>query len=94
VGECFFWYRLTQVVLDKFHRAVKRLCVCVCVCVAAMHLLENPVFANAEHIFVVAFSALTLLLGGRKGIQPIKNSGGILAWLCVCVKVQICIWPS
>ena len=31
VGECFFWYRLTRVVPDKFHRAVKRLC-CVCVC--------------------------------------------------------------
>jgi len=30
VGECFFWYRLTRVVPDKFHRAVKRLCVCVC----------------------------------------------------------------
>ena len=30
VGECFFWYRLTRVVLDKFHRAVKQLCVCVC----------------------------------------------------------------
>jgi len=30
VGECFFWYRLTQVFPDKFHRAVKRLC-CVCV---------------------------------------------------------------
>jgi len=29
VGECFFWYRLTWVVPDKFHRAVKRLCVCV-----------------------------------------------------------------
>ena len=29
VGECFFWYWLTQVVPDKFHRAVKRLCVCV-----------------------------------------------------------------
>ena len=28
MGECFFWYRLTQVVPDKFHRAVKRLCVC------------------------------------------------------------------
>ena len=25
----FFWYRLTQVVPDNFHRAVKRLCVCV-----------------------------------------------------------------
>ena len=30
VGECFFWYLLTRVVADKFHRAVKRLCVCVC----------------------------------------------------------------
>jgi len=29
VGECFFWYRLTRVVPDKFHRAVKWLCVCV-----------------------------------------------------------------
>jgi len=27
----FFWYRLTRVFPDKFHRAVKRLCVCVCV---------------------------------------------------------------
>ena len=25
VGECFFWYRLTRVFPDKFHRAVKRL---------------------------------------------------------------------
>ena len=31
VGECFFWYRLTWVVLDKILRAVKWLCVCVCV---------------------------------------------------------------
>jgi len=30
VGECFFWYRLTRVVPDNFHRAVKRLCVSVC----------------------------------------------------------------
>jgi len=29
VGECFFWYRLTRVVPEKIHRAVKRLCVCV-----------------------------------------------------------------
>jgi len=28
VGECFFWCRLTRVVPDNFHRAVKRLCVC------------------------------------------------------------------
>ena len=30
VGECFFWYRLTRVVPDNFHRAIKWLCVCVC----------------------------------------------------------------
>jgi len=29
VGECFFWYQLTRVVPDKFHRAVKWLRVCV-----------------------------------------------------------------
>jgi len=29
-GWMFFWYRLTRVFPDKFHRAVKRLCVCVC----------------------------------------------------------------
>jgi len=36
VGECFFWYRLTRVVPDKFHRAVKRLCVCVLPCNAML----------------------------------------------------------
>jgi len=34
-------------------------------------------------------------LGGRKGIQFVKNlSGGMLALLCVWDKVDICIWPS
>ena len=32
VGECFFCYRLTRVVLYKIQRAVKQLCVCVCIC--------------------------------------------------------------
>jgi len=37
VGECFFWYRLTRVVPDKIHRAVKWLCVlCVCILVHEM----------------------------------------------------------
>jgi len=42
VGECFFWYRLTRVVPDKFHRAVKRLCVCVC----ETDLLPQPCFVS------------------------------------------------
>jgi len=34
-------------------------------------------------------------LGGRKGIRPVKKlSGGMLAWLCIWVKVQICMWSS
>ena len=34
-------------------------------------------------------------LGGRKGIQPVKNSrGGVLSWLSVWSEVQTCIWPS
>ena len=47
------------------------------------------------HIFMIAFSALTLLLGNRKGIQPVKKpSGGVLAWLSVWSKMQTCICPS
>jgi len=42
-----------------------------------------------------AFSALTLLVGWQEGHPACKKlSGGMLAWLCVWVKVQICIWPS
>ena len=42
-----------------------------------------------------AFSALLLLAGQQEGHPPCKKlSGGMLAWLSVWVKVQICIWPS
>jgi len=34
MAKCTFWYRLTRVISDKVHRAVKWLCVvCVCLCV-------------------------------------------------------------
>ena len=33
-------------------------------------------------------------LGGRKGIQPVKLSGGVPEWLPVWSEVQTCIWPS
>jgi len=42
-----------------------------------------------------AFSALTLLVGRQEGHPACKKqSGGVLAWLSVWSKVQICIWPS
>ena len=47
------------------------------------------------HIRVLDFSALMLLLGRQEGHLACKKmSGGMLAWLCVWVKVQVCIWPS
>jgi len=41
---------------------------------------------------IAAFSAWTLLVGWQEGHMACKKlSGGMLAWLCVWVKVQICI---
>jgi len=46
-------------------------------------------------VVLLAFSALTLLVGRQEGHLTCKKlSGGMLAWLSVWGKVQICIWPS
>jgi len=38
---------------------------------------------------------MMLLVGQQEGhLASEKLTGGMLAWLCVWVKVQICIWPS
>ena len=79
-----FWYRLTQVVLEK---GPLNVCVCVCVCLFLWLLF----FIN----FFSAFSALTLLVGWHEGHPACKNlSGRVLAWLSVWSEVQTCIWPS
>jgi len=44
VGECFFWYQLTQAVPDKIHRGIKRLCVCV------VHTKQNPYKISHEKV--------------------------------------------
>jgi len=45
--------------------------------------------------YVTAFSALMLLVWRQEGHPACKKlSSWMLAWLCVWVKVQICIWPS
>jgi len=42
-----------------------------------------------------AFSALMLLVGRQEGHVAFKKlSGGVLVWLSVWGKVQICIWRS
>jgi len=44
------------------------------------------------YIFLYSFYAAGLVEGRASANK--KLSGGMLAWLCVWVKVQICIWPS
>jgi len=46
-------------------------------------------------VVVPAFSALMLLAARQEGHQACKKlSGGMLAWLSVWIKVQICICPA
>jgi len=59
-----------------------------------LYFLLVPIVFRCTNIYT-AFSALMLLVGGRKGIQPVKKlSGEVLAWLSLWSKVQTCIWPS
>jgi len=56
-------------------------------------VLYFPVFL---FITIVAFTALTLLVGRQEEHPACKKtlSGGVLAWLSVWSEVQTCTWPS
>jgi len=86
VGECFFWYRPTQVVPDKRPlngcvcvcvRACVRACVCVCVCVCVLLLNFVALF---DYIF--GLTQLCHLLFSRK----LKNPCVFYTNLCVCYQ--------
>jgi len=50
---------------------------------------------NVTECDMLAFSALTLLVGRQEGHPACKKlSGEVLAWLSVWNEVQTCIWPS
>ena len=89
VGECFFWYRLTRVVPDNFHRAVKWLCVCVCVCslcgMPASWVICSANVFSLLHIFRIVFSALTLLVGQQEGHPACKNTEWWGAGMVICL---------
>ena len=64
----------------------------------SQHCIERSDFIHCIIVcilFIVAFSALTLLVGRQEGhLACKKQSGGVLVWLSVWSKVQTCIWPS
>jgi len=49
-----------------------------------MHAPHKHFIAKSNSQLNNAFSALTLLVGSRKGIWPVKKPSGVmLAWLCL-----------
>jgi len=60
----------------------------------AVALMECHYANSVSYVDSFAFSALTLLVGWQEGHPPVKNSGGVLAWLSVWSEVQTCICPS
>ena len=57
--------------------------------------VSNYLTTTLVVVAVLAFSALTLLVGRQEEHPACKKlSGGVLAWLSVWSEVQTCIWPS
>ena len=60
-----------------------------------LHVILNFSLVSVLPSVLIAFSALTLLVGRQEGHPACKKlSGGVLAWLSVWSEVQTCIWPS
>jgi len=61
-------------------------------------MLQLELFTDATtatYLKKVVHLVLALLVGQQEEHLACKKlSGGMLAWLCVSVKVQICIWCS
>jgi len=63
----------------------------ICVCTSSV----CDIIVQCCRSSLLAFSALTLLVGRQEGHPACKQlSGGVLAWLSVWSEVQACIWPS
>ena len=59
-----------------------------------LYLLKFFLF-SVSYPGLLAFSALTLLVGRQEGHPACKKlSGGVLAWLSVLSEMQTCRWPS
>jgi len=60
-----------------------------------LHVILNFSLVSVLPSVLIAFSALTLLVGRQEGHPACKKlSGGVLAWLSVWSEMQTCIWPS
>jgi len=85
-GWMFFWYRLTWVFPDKFHRAVKRLCVCV---LLRDVLLIFVAYNNDPILSVIAMFLICCLFW----VTTFAKCGGscVCHWVSVLISVCMCI---
>jgi len=90
VGECFFWYRLTRVFLDKFHRAVKRLCV-VCVCVS---VCNRPTRSTQPCIPLRSLNQVPALTGWRNGMNVTSAVWSNRLWHVRSDSSEACLWTA
>jgi len=82
---CFLYY-LTPNGSAKYHGEHVCLYMCLLACLKNYMSKLHEIFCTRYGHVLVAFSALTLLVGGRKGIQPVKNmrdggGGHRLVWM-------------
>jgi len=78
--KCTFWYRLTRVVLDKVHRAIKWLCMCVC----AIQLM--PDYTGSWHRHTCAWTTWPRSLTSNE-------TAGSRTWVTVRCLNQYTITP-
>jgi len=70
--------------------------VCLSILADDYGLQYHQLHRSSKLLLYSWYSAPLMLLVGRQEGHPAckKLSGGVLAWLSVWGKVQICIWPS
>ena len=74
---------------------VAKLLRCAFDCLCWLLMSKFRISSLQPYMFTLLFSALMLLVGRQEWHPACKKlSGGVLAWLSVWSKVQICIWPS
>ena len=86
VGECFFWYRPTRVVLDK--RPLYG-CVCVCVCVISQPIHHQQQYTSPECVWHVVSCCYTW--------RCTFQTTACVCWLTRCTSfgrstLSSCIW--
>ena len=105
MGECFFWYRLTRVVPDKFHRAVKWLCVCVCVlsselitfCYALVAIVGHHIIClallqkSANSITCFSLSCVSEFTGNRSQFQSFQCCTAFIALILPGIVIRHCM---